>query len=70
MPPPVRPSNFKAQIADPDDTQGQLIKKLALTLILWAKLYRYMFDENGRITPEFAADICKTDCSAATEETP
>jgi uncharacterized membrane-anchored protein YhcB (DUF1043 family) len=68
MPPPVKPADFKALIVEPEDTEAELIKKMMQVQILWSKMYRYMFDSAGNLTPEFASELCAIECGEDDEE--
>ena len=57
---PVKPSEFRALIPDPNDTLCEVFRKFFKFQILFWKWYRWAFvHDTGAINDEFADQICR-----------
>ena len=59
MPSPLKPSDFKDTLVDPDDSLGTAIQKHLKFWFLFFIWYWHYYKADGTFTPEMVADLCK-----------
>jgi len=66
MPSPVKPSEFKAVIVEPDDGVGTALKKTFLQFpVLFWRWFRYKYEWDGSFTIAYREDVCNACASTS-----